>query len=154
MIAVEFIIEDLLTPLAESIHRHGLSRGVTEIAVDIASEAEDNAPIETGALYNSIAVSSKILDTYYETVADAERYRQNSTIEADIKTAPDKYSAWVYSVVFYAIHQEFGTVNNSAQPFFIPAVESVGSVSDIPIKADLEAQYASRHPIVKHYKFG
>ena len=65
-------------------------------ALQVEAEAKVKAPVETGALKNSIHTEDKGNKTY-----------------------------WVADAVEYGIYQEFGTHKMSAHPFMMPAVEKV-----------------------------
>lgn len=73
-----------------------VDRALASIAEQVQGEAAVRAPVDTGALKNSIAAEKK-----------------------------SQFLWWVADGVEYGIHQEFGTSRMSAQPFMIPAVESV-----------------------------
>ena len=71
---------------------------VRKAALDIEARAKTKAPVDTGALRNSIA---------------AQKH-------------PSKPFSWVVIVgVEYGIYQEFGTVHHGAQPFLFPAAHEV-----------------------------
>src|SRR5258706_11186897 len=77
--------------------RPGARRIVNTYGLAIASEAAQNAPIDTGALRSSILAESKMTDDMTFTVQDG---------------------------VEYGVYQEFGTSRMAAHPFLIPAIES------------------------------
>lgn len=83
-----------LAEVADSIER-GVGDALREVAELIVSEAQSNAPVDTGFLRDSIHVAEES-DTSVSVVADAE----------------------------YAAYVEYGTSRMAAQPFFEPAVEN------------------------------
>jgi len=72
------------------------SEAVRKAALDIEAHAKVNAPVDTGALRNSITT---------EEVDDL-----NQIVGTNVE---------------YSIYQEFGTVKMPAHPFLIPAAETV-----------------------------
>jgi len=66
------------------------------LAFQVEGEAKKRAPVDTGALRNSIMTNKKGKGWY-----------------------------WVQDGVEYGIYQEFGTRKMAAQPFMVPAVEAV-----------------------------
>ena len=92
------LIRDL-QPQAEAI--------VAKAAMQVQGEAATRAPVDTGALRNSI--------------------------QADEHNGPLEW--WVHDGVEYGIYQELGTSRMAAQPFMKPAVESVRKLWDDMWKA-------------------
>ncbi len=70
---------------------------VHTIAYDVEAEAKQLAPVDTGALRNSIH-NARIGDKTY----------------------------WVQDGVNYGIYQELGSYKMAAHPFMVPAVEKIG----------------------------
>jgi HK97 gp10 family phage protein len=70
---------------------------VNKYGMAITGEAASNAPLDTGALRNSILSESAMSDELTFTVSDG---------------------------VEYGVYQEFGTSKMAAQPFMIPAIEA------------------------------
>lgn len=95
------------------------------IAFRIEGEAKVKAPVDTGALQNSI----------YTVCGDKDGYRAASTKvrERNPKAAtnslpkPSGHDAHVGPSVNYGFYQEFGTRRMSAQPYLVPAVRAVES---------------------------
>ena len=81
------ITEQMKPKAAQIVNTYGLA---------IASEAAQNAPVDTGALRNSITSESGMTDELTYTVQDG---------------------------VEYGIFQELGTSKMAAHPFMIPALE-------------------------------
>lgn len=78
-----------------------VNKALGEAAERIAAQAKANAPVRTGALKNSIEAKPGVFRV-------RERPAQGYGI----------YAAW------YWFFQEFGTVNQAAQPFMVPAAEA------------------------------
>ena len=74
----------------------GATRIVNTYGIAIAGDAAQMAPLETGALRNSILSESKMTGELTFTVQDG---------------------------VEYGVYQEFGTSRMAAHPFMIPAIE-------------------------------
>jgi HK97 gp10 family phage protein len=72
-------------------------RALGSIAFQVEGEAKVRAPVDTGALRNSIHTEKKKAGLY-----------------------------WVADGVEYGIYQELGTYKMRAQPFMVPATEAVG----------------------------
>lgn len=71
-------------------------KALSAAAFQVRAVAQTLAPVDTGALKNSIGTERKSRFTY-----------------------------WVADGVEYGIYQEFGTSRMAAQPFMVPAVEQV-----------------------------
>ena len=71
-------------------------KALAAAAFQVQAVAQSRAPVDTGALKNSIGTERKSRFTY-----------------------------WVADGVEYGIYQEFGTSRMAAHPFMVPAVESV-----------------------------
>lgn len=71
-------------------------RALAAIAEQVQGEAASRAPVDTGALKNSIAAEKKA-----------------------------RFLWWVADGVEYGLYQELGTSRMTAHPFMVPAVESV-----------------------------
>jgi HK97 gp10 family phage protein len=69
---------------------------LASVAFQVEAEAKVRAPVDTGALKNSIHTEKKKQGLY-----------------------------WVADAVVYGIYQELGTHKMSAHPFMVPAVERV-----------------------------
>jgi HK97 gp10 family phage protein len=69
---------------------------VNKYGLLMTGQAAKNAPLDTGALRNSITSESKMTDELEFTISDG---------------------------VEYGVYQEFGTSRMAAQPFLIPAIE-------------------------------
>jgi HK97 gp10 family phage protein len=89
-----------LDKLAASLNME-TDRVIASAAFQVEAEAKVRAPVDTGALKNSIHTEPKGNKTY-----------------------------WVSDAVEYGIYQEFGTHRMSAHPFMMPAVEKVRKLLD------------------------
>lgn len=94
--------------------------GVRQVAVEIAVEAAQRAPVDTGALRATCRAEplsrGDVVDGV--TIGGAAW----AALAGDVDSTglrPDGRT------VDYAIYQEFGTHKMAAQPFFFPAVESL-----------------------------
>lgn len=84
------------------------------VAFSIEREAKILAPVDTGALKNSIIVS--------------DRNTQPTPAEKDYELPRgNRTKVFVGPTMEYAIFQEFGTSRSSAQPYLIPALERVAN---------------------------
>lgn len=86
---------------------------VKSVAFQIEALAKIKAPVDTGALRNSIYVSLK---THNVPPTEATEV---------LPTPTDNVSAYVGPSVEYAIYQELGTGEMEAQPFLIPALREI-----------------------------
>lgn len=88
--------------------RAAVNREVVRSALNIQSAAKRNCPVDTGRLRNSIAA------------ADSEALL---TENGEGRLSPDTTEAVIGTRVSYAPFVEFGTRNQEAQPFLVPAWE-------------------------------
>jgi HK97 gp10 family phage protein len=99
--------------------------GKRRLGEDVRDRARQMAPIETGALRESISVITKEYSDFNDNVAIAKQLRPEAA--GRIYSAP---STTVHDVIItapmhYAPFQEFGTRYHGAQPYLIPAFEEV-----------------------------
>lgn len=97
---------------------------VNKTAFEAQGRAQNNAPVDTGALRNSIYTVTKDSSGFKAAVIAVESMNQNVRT-AEIPVPDEDLTAHVGPSVEYAIYQELGTVKMPAQPFLIPAVESL-----------------------------
>lgn len=83
---------------------------INAIAFSVEAKAKVKAPVDTGALKNSI-----------QTVTPSRQSQGGDEIIPN----PERLHAHVGSSMEYAIYQELGTRNMQAQPFLIPALTEV-----------------------------
>lgn len=86
---------------------------VKAVAFQVEAIAKMKAPVDTGALRNSIYTSLQSSNT-----PPTEATEQ-------LPTPDNNVTAFVGPSVEYAIYQELGTTDFGAQPFLLPAVRNV-----------------------------
>ena len=118
LMAEEFlVVYNHLPELAAEIEKVA-SQIVRKAAFDIQALAQTTAPVRTGFLKSSIYTVTKGESTY-------------STIEGsgpllpEVDQPSDDRTAYVAVGAEYGIYLEFGTSHMSAQPYLIPAAETV-----------------------------
>lgn len=119
-------------------------------AVQIRELASALAPIETGALKNSIALVWEGGDDFGARMRIALTYRPD--IRGFQKPPPiEKNTVYLVPVVGYAGHQEFGTIHHPAQSFLFPAVTTIAPRA-IPkgFKVEIFGKYKKKPPIRRH----
>ncbi len=100
------IVFNNLPKLSKELH-DAASRVVRKTALDVLDHAQSTVPVDTGNLKNSLQPGST--DNVFE--------MEPGSLEAVVGTA-----------VLYAAYVEFGTVKMAAQPYLIPAAESMKPV--------------------------
>jgi len=93
------------------------------IGFDIESAAKQLAPVDTSALRNSVYVETSEGNTFDVAESSAKGANQNVTTIQHPK--PDEGFVNVGPSVNYAEFVEFGTSRQAAQPYLVPAAESV-----------------------------
>ena len=103
----------------------GMSRDaiVRTIGFDIESAAKQNAPVDTSALRNSIYTETSQGGTF--NVAESNAKGANNKVTTIQHPKPDEGFVNVGPSVNYAEFVEFGTSRQAAQPYLVPAAESV-----------------------------
>jgi len=97
---------------------------IDKTAFEIQARAQNAAPVDTGALRNSIYTVTQRSNGY----RDAARRAKASNPKAVIAPFPEpsgNLEAHIGPSVEYAIYQEMGTSKMSAHPFLVPAVEAL-----------------------------
>ena len=123
-------IERELLPKAEAL--------VNKTAFDLQGRAQNNAPVDTSALRNSIYTVTRKSDGFQAAASVAQT--QNPKVEiAPIPSPTEELAAHVGPSVEYGIYQELGTVHIGAHPFLVPAVESLRSTWKAAWKALFES---------------
>lgn len=99
--------------------RDASEKMVLEMAIKLANQAKLLAPVDLGQLRNSISVATK-----NQTGIELNKHggEQAPPLKQDGLKGPDAY---VGSNVEHAVHQEYGTMYQKAQPFLQPAKELV-----------------------------
>jgi HK97 gp10 family phage protein len=98
------------------------------LAFEVEADAKQMAPIDTGALRNSIYTVTEKSDGYGDASGKAmgSAWKKAGQIrETEPHPAPGKGEARVGPCVNYAEYQEFGTSKMPAHPYLIPALEKV-----------------------------
>jgi HK97 gp10 family phage protein len=125
--------------LSKATQRNAVRRTLIQAGEPVADLASRLAPHETGALSFSIIVATQLTRRH-----KAEQRNKQSEVEVYIGPAGGS------GALFYASHQEFGTVVNPAHPFMRPAWEGskaqvLGSiVSGLKVQVDRAAARAAR----------
>lgn len=110
-----------LDQLPDNVSKNVLRGMVNAGATVIKNEARAMAPVDTGALRQSIIQkhipekSNKFVQTYYVTVRSGPRFKKIGGKLTRITGAPD---------AFYWRFLEFGTKKMAAKPFMRPAFET------------------------------
>ena len=98
--------------------------GVIRImAFDVESEAKQLAPVDTSALRNSIYVETSSQSGFSQ--SDSAVKAANPKVTTIQHPKPDEGFANVGPSVNYAEYVELGTSRQAAQPYLVPAIESV-----------------------------
>jgi len=109
-------IERELLPKAEAL--------VNKTAFDVQGRAQNNAPVDTSALRNSIYTVTRQSDGFQVAASAAQAQNPKAEI-VPIPSPIEELAAHVGPSVEYGIYQELGTVRMGAHPFLVPAVESL-----------------------------
>lgn len=108
--------------------RDAVSDIVRATAFDVQDEAQNRAPVDTGALKNSIYTVTDRGSSYSDAASSAASARPAAEILPEV-TASDAgvgdFVAVVAPSVEYAIYVEMGTSKQAAQPYLGPAAESM-----------------------------
>jgi HK97 gp10 family phage protein len=97
---------------------------VVEACLQIQAMAKQMAPVDTSFLQSSIYTETSKGSTYGEGM---EAPPGDAYALDDIGAPPDSHTGYVAVAANYGIYQEFGTRKMGAQPYLIPAAESVRS---------------------------
>jgi len=103
-------IANLITPFCSEV--------VTETAQEIVTEYENTAPRDTGEMADSGYIVTSKVDTY---PAGAPT-RTDAYFLPKVDTPEDDTTAYAAIAMSYAVYPELGTVHQSPQPAFYPAV--------------------------------
>lgn len=97
---------------------------VRKTAFDIEGRAKDLAPVDTGALKNSIYVKfGGGESTYNRAQVAASTMNPESGLLPEM-ARPEAHTATIGPAVEYGIFLEFGTRSMPAQPYMTPAAEA------------------------------
>jgi len=97
-----------------------VSKSALELGIQMASQAKALAPVDHGQLRNSISVASTSKDYLLNN-------RKGDTAEAMDRAGLKEGGYYVGSNSDHTIYQEYGTINQPAQPFLRPSAELVMS---------------------------
>jgi len=116
-------------PMRDIVEKHSLDY-LHNLADDIRDEASDQAPVETGALANSIAVVSSIRTDYAAAVNKARSLRPTHgdwgpALGVQPEPSPARDEVHIVPVVGYAGFVEFGTRKTPANPFLERALDII-----------------------------
>lgn len=125
-------LPEIRASLAETV-----DRAVRKAAFDIAAHAKDLAPVDTGALKNSIWVATSKDETYGSAI-QAALARNPKAKAVSPPPAPALCAAYVGAGVHYAIYVEMGTRRMAARPFMRPAADAVEPGFKAAVKAVLK----------------
>lgn len=92
------------------------------IGEDVANKAKSDAPIDTGALKQSISVTTRSKSNFDSNVSAAKAMAREGTGFAS-KTNPPENAVDVHAPTHYAAYQELGTRLNAAHPYLVPALD-------------------------------
>lgn len=135
-------LEDTLRNMEDmkkATNRNSMRRTLLKAGEPVADTASRLAPHETGALSFSIVVSTQLTRRH-----KAEQRTRESEVEVYIGPAGGS------GAIFYASHQEFGTIVSPAHPFMRPAWESEKAntlgliVSGLKVEVDKAQARAAR----------
>lgn len=107
--------------IAEAMKKNA-QRAVDEIADEIAADARGHAARHSGALHDSIYVSTKERSTYGDAASAAQADNKDAAVLPE-ETATQEGEAVIGVAVDYGLFVERGTVHEAARPFLTPAAE-------------------------------
>lgn len=125
--------------LSRATQRNAVRRTLQKAGEPVANTAARLAPHESGSLAFSIVVATQLTRRH-----KGEQRTRGSEVEVYIGPAGGQ------GALFYASHQEFGTVNMPANPFMVPAWEGsktlvlASIVSGLKVEVDKAAKRAAR----------
>jgi len=118
-------------PKVAAAFRPVLSQVVRKTAMDIVVQAQDNAPVDTGFLKNSLYMVAQGQSTYGDVGNPAVKEGKHGLNKIDSYVLPeivapgDDLTAYAAVGANYGVYVETGTKHAAAQPFLGPAVEAV-----------------------------
>jgi HK97 gp10 family phage protein len=98
---------------------------VRKTAFEVEAAAKVLAPVDTGALKNSIYTVTSKSDGFSAAMGAADELRPGS-VAGPIPEDPERGQAFVGPCVNYGIYVELGTHKMAAQPYLYPALAQVG----------------------------
>ena|SRR5215471_16329254 len=113
---------------------------VDKVATDVEETAQQNCPVDTGFLRDTIYVRTYTRSDYKGGGRVSKKAKQSGSYTLkSVPQPPNQYTAYVAVGASYGAFVELGTVKMSAQPFFFPAVEANRDAFEREA-GDLEAQ--------------
>jgi HK97 gp10 family phage protein len=112
--------------------------GKRRLGEDVRDRARDYAPVETGALRESISVTTKEYSDFNNNVALAKQLRPEAAKLVLQEPSVTTHDVVITAPMHYAIFQEFGTKAHAAQPYLVPAFEDVVSDYEQYFKAIMQ----------------
>ncbi len=101
---------------------------VASVAFAIEREAKINAPVDTGALRNSIyARIGRSGGGNFSEVAAQVSSADSDAVVWELPQPENEMTAYVGPSVEYAVYVELGTSQRAAQPYLTPAVNTVAN---------------------------
>jgi HK97 gp10 family phage protein len=122
---------------AQALHK-AIAQVVRKTAFSVQAAAQQNAPVDTGYLQNSIYTRTSESSGFGQIGTPT---KPDSYAFPEVEAPPDDVTAYVAVAANYGIYQEYGTRYMPAQPFLTPAVELV--------RGDFEAALGSIEPTMK-----
>lgn len=120
-------VKDYYTAFSKMHIEDATGMALANAAVAIRDAAKRRAPIQTGALRESLSVATFFHNDAQSNAQRALRLRPGANIVTLFQdTSQTKLKASIFSPLHYAGYQEFGTLRNAAQPYLIPALHEVG----------------------------
>lgn len=116
--------------------------GKRRLGEDIRDRARGYAPVDTGALRQSISVTTREYSDFTSNTLKAAQLRDETILGEPTVTSQDVV---VTAPMHYAHYQEFGTRRNASQPFLIPAFEDVTSEFEQYFKAIMQVRGQTVH---------
>jgi len=104
--------------------RHQAGKAVREVAMAIQIAAQDNAPVDTGALKNSIYTSTARSSSYDEAQEKALKSNPQAQLLPEVEPPRDDLTAIVAVGAEYGVYVEMGAEGRPAQPYLGPAAEA------------------------------
>lgn len=117
------ITRDRLGELSE-LMRENASKAVRATAFNIVLDAQGYAPVDTGALKNSIYVVTDDNSGYQNASSDARAVSADVEMLPEMAAPKSDLTAIVAVGAEYGLYVEMGTVNAPAQPYLEPAAEN------------------------------
>jgi len=113
---------------------------VEDTAFSVQEKAEQNCPVDTGFLRDTIYTKTFASSNYRGGGRVTKSAKQSGQYTLpEVQQPPNQYTAYVAVGASYGVFVEFGTSRAPAQPFFFPAIEASSDAFE-QAAGDLEAQ--------------